>query len=558
MYSGTDQKWKVGDFGVARQPVTITETIRGTPCYRAPETFPVKGGKGTQITNSVDVWALGCIVFEMTLGENAFRSDFEIQNHFNEHDFLDCSEFALDQQISQTIQEMTHKSPSQRPSAKCICKQCHSTNSRFLNCSRNSPQRVETGVQTDSFLVPQRVETAVQTESLSIPQSQVEAHYVEQEEPPAQWKVDNATFCIRNSFILTGSREMNKPEKFYKIRLWILGKSEPLWEKCQRMSPYSVNPTFSPNGDYFITYCDAALEVVQLQSLKAIANFRPPSTTVISAISVNSTGKEFAYTFDASFLSSSSLGFTLEPRRTGNIHIAISAKKISDIAITYDTHGEWLFAVGKSDIKGLCGQVWDLRKRNLIQTLQFSAGEYRNFPLQPLSFHKPFITVLTSHPTPRDGVRNYLRIYTQKGNEAFKFGSERMICTSTSTRMLILTVGDLYYVNRADRYKDLPDFLVDDEIELEENWFYNETSVSALKNYQTKFFIWAWDGSKRTAECLGYSTSEQLPHYDEVVGFTLQKETITLMLEDGEYFMSQLGSLPKSRVIEKNEYQVVI
>ena len=83
--------------------------------------------------------------------------------------------------------------------------------------------------------------------------------------------------------------------------------------------------------------------------------------------------------------------------------------------------------------------------------------------------------------------------------------------------------------------------LCEDEIELVEKWFIVDDSLSTLKHYRSKFFIWSWNGSERKAKWLGHLTSKNLPHYDEVVAFTLQNETITFILEDGGFFTSQVS-----------------
>ena len=59
----------------------MTELARGTPCYRAPELLvdhdPV-------FTNKVDIFALGCILFELvTGGIKAFASDWQVHEYQN-------------------------------------------------------------------------------------------------------------------------------------------------------------------------------------------------------------------------------------------------------------------------------------------------------------------------------------------------------------------------------------------------------------------------------------------------------------------------------------------
>jgi serine/threonine protein kinase len=59
--------------GHATRGVT-TKNQRGTPCYRAPELFANK----PTYTTKVDIWAIGCIMFEFMTREKAFKDDIDV------------------------------------------------------------------------------------------------------------------------------------------------------------------------------------------------------------------------------------------------------------------------------------------------------------------------------------------------------------------------------------------------------------------------------------------------------------------------------------------------
>ena len=80
LYSPTARLWKIADFGIAQEGTSrtplITTSSRGTASYRAPELLinsPI-------YTNKVDIWAFGCIAFEVFTGRKRFASDWEVQN----------------------------------------------------------------------------------------------------------------------------------------------------------------------------------------------------------------------------------------------------------------------------------------------------------------------------------------------------------------------------------------------------------------------------------------------------------------------------------------------
>jgi serine/threonine protein kinase len=80
LYSPTKRIWKIADFGIAQEGTSrtplITTSSRGTASYRAPELLT----DSPIYTSKVDIWALGCIAFEMFTGRKRFGSDWEVQN----------------------------------------------------------------------------------------------------------------------------------------------------------------------------------------------------------------------------------------------------------------------------------------------------------------------------------------------------------------------------------------------------------------------------------------------------------------------------------------------
>ena len=77
LYSEKDGLWKLADFGsaayAASKSLITTHERRGTESYRAPEVI-----QSGHYNNKSDIFALGCIVFEVIAGTALFKSDWAI------------------------------------------------------------------------------------------------------------------------------------------------------------------------------------------------------------------------------------------------------------------------------------------------------------------------------------------------------------------------------------------------------------------------------------------------------------------------------------------------
>jgi protein kinase A len=61
---------KLTDFGLAKDASTLCYSFCGTPEYLAPEVISEQGH-----ATPVDLWTLGCFIFEMSFGYPPFRSN---------------------------------------------------------------------------------------------------------------------------------------------------------------------------------------------------------------------------------------------------------------------------------------------------------------------------------------------------------------------------------------------------------------------------------------------------------------------------------------------------
>ena len=135
LYSCQDAAWKVADFGLTVEGTSkrAQTTIygRGTPSYRAPELVHPDGKNS--FTNKVDIWAIGCIQYELVFSQKAFPGDFYVYQYFLEHQIFDrrfrvpedMAGVLIGQEskafLSHAISAMLEIDASRRPTAKELC-----------------------------------------------------------------------------------------------------------------------------------------------------------------------------------------------------------------------------------------------------------------------------------------------------------------------------------------------------------------------------------------------------------------------------------------------------
>jgi serine/threonine protein kinase len=128
LYSRKDEAWKLADFGYATQLNSrsrlATASARGTDGYFAPEFF--SDGDALYDTK-VDIWSLGCILYELAMGKNAFSSNSAIFEYKSSgRPPIITSDESFSQQceidINTCLSNMLKVDPAQRPSATDLTK----------------------------------------------------------------------------------------------------------------------------------------------------------------------------------------------------------------------------------------------------------------------------------------------------------------------------------------------------------------------------------------------------------------------------------------------------
>jgi serine/threonine protein kinase len=119
LFLGKDGKLRLGDFGIARDSdataLTASGSTVGTHAYMAPEQITGKQA----ISNKTDLYALGCVLFEMLTGHPPFQAPAHMElmlKHINEvapkvrAEVMDCPIF-----LEQVILQLLEKNPDKRP-----------------------------------------------------------------------------------------------------------------------------------------------------------------------------------------------------------------------------------------------------------------------------------------------------------------------------------------------------------------------------------------------------------------------------------------------------------
>jgi serine/threonine protein kinase len=112
--------------GTSRQAQT-TRYSRGTDCYRAPE---LMCGTVPKYSNKVDMWAIGCILYELVHKQKRFNSDWEMAKHVmavesGQNPDIDVkAEMVPDERkrsfIVQKLKDLLSIDPNKRPGAKIL------------------------------------------------------------------------------------------------------------------------------------------------------------------------------------------------------------------------------------------------------------------------------------------------------------------------------------------------------------------------------------------------------------------------------------------------------
>src|SRR5579862_2330917 len=135
LFCARDNNWKVADFGTTREvgdSGTNTGAGHGTTGYRAPEiVVPIANFEDAHYSNSVDIFAMGCILFEICYRRRAFIDDIAIRTYHEAGIFPGFSTSLPGVErircipdeglLKSVIKSMLSLNPERRPTAQELC-----------------------------------------------------------------------------------------------------------------------------------------------------------------------------------------------------------------------------------------------------------------------------------------------------------------------------------------------------------------------------------------------------------------------------------------------------
>ena len=155
LFSKRDDCWKLTDFGSATlatsKHLVTTSLSRGTESYRAPEVLTNK-----KYNNRADIFALGCIIFEIITSEKLFSSDWKVQEYGEKGNsiFPERWSFATSgsrlYELGHLTSTMLSIDPTQRPNAAEIRRQLRQFHIRPGSPEANADVRDD----DDFFVLP--------------------------------------------------------------------------------------------------------------------------------------------------------------------------------------------------------------------------------------------------------------------------------------------------------------------------------------------------------------------------------------------------------------------
>jgi hypothetical protein len=513
--------WKIADFGLTSEVSStfgVTTGAARTQGYRAPELLHT-GEK--RYTNKVDIWALGCILYELAIGKKAFIDDIAVVNDSFESPVMSdlSSESFSDHSKAKIIDVLVgllSRNPDSRPDSSSL----HLLFSQYdlelkfhvSDSSRKNDQTYISNLPEDS---------GVNTSSTMPIQPSFPA-------PPVPcWKVYEASVNNANTRIVTlcGDESQTKSS----VALWnplappssqLLRREELYNEMPVRWDPV---PGFSGNGNRLIMYLavehtgaiwDATdghtvgkIPLLGEGHLLAMA-LNQDASRIATAHSFKATGEE--------------LGQLRPLENTSQQIDLLKMRGIRRISLCYGFDEDFLFGLATSNSKyqTSIGFIWDTRTRMTVKQCHFDEGLFNDRPL----FNSPAKkdSVIIPFCNPKNGTESPRLLYGYfNDSNPFvpRFGNDRMFIGPAPSGFWILseTKHVRYYRPNWRGIKE---------------WDRAESIEQEVQS--ANIWLFQWDGSQKDPLLFGNLKTQLLFHEIKLVNVNKEGTTATLLTKNEE------------------------
>jgi hypothetical protein len=528
LFSRKDRKWKISDFGFTSEyssnSCRISDAARGTPGYKAPEFI-----RDGEINKAVDIWSLGCILYELATGKKLFVTDGECYYYAGgpvELSDDDTLSNASRTAITECLRDMIRLDHLSRPQASELLDRFHKYKDELAR------------ITTSPIAALQHSTNAPCDETVTIepPTEQPETEPVE----TFKWTVINAIVNNPNTYIVVHS-SCEESHSHSRVMLWKTYPLKLLENELPTELPPNVYLAFTEGGNYLAVCFGQRVEILNMQTAKVSKSWTIPLGTVPTCVAVTPELERIPVSgCENSFLglnsrSESKLKSLLpdEIRGTNNnpgrVDVVVTPLRTEEVDMIYGGDGRRLFVIYKPyvsryDEQTIIGYWFDLRSGNRVGRILFPEGVYRQSPLYSIQND---VVITSSNPS--TSPRTTLSICeTNVQRIVLKFGADEMVCGAGPGGYLLLTRG--HHISYYDPAYWEADW--DPEFNSRGAWQGVDGGYPQAQGGNVEsLFLWGWDGEQKKPKLKGLLKAECPFHFDEVRSLVLTPNGVVLITE---------------------------
>ena len=409
----------------------ITEFARGTPGYRAPELLVQE-----KYDDKVDIWAMGCILYELVTGERLFSSDIAVLEYrqFKLPLTIQCDETFDKLSITSAILQTLEINPSLRPTAA----ELH----HKFSCNTRITSQQSTLSVIQSLDAPDAEDWGG---NLSWAQPNLKSFPVfgrYGSTTPTNWVVLAVVVNRPNTRITIISSDAEQETLSIKL---CNPCGDVIWQKNSTILNTIqdvVFPAFSEDGECMAVFLEDRIEVIDARR-GSLISIQSNNSIQPTAIAVGQNGKILAISSEkegTAIDASLSRVMFRQGEKSRSVHM-IWTTMLKTVSLTYLASDHRLYVIGKvSD--SYCAFCWEVNTRILLNRFSFGYNYSRvEGPLSNiLVVNEPCIMVRLRH---LDGPHpNSLHVYSAGGRIGASFFNDHCMAQTTIAGNVIILTDD--------------------------------------------------------------------------------------------------------------------